>query len=217
MSDELGPGEGKKPEEEFPGPRDRRFANQLTATMIMFEVLIGVVGLVGGHWTGVQWSAYFHYQARALVLGVVAGGALFGFNAILLFTGGRKNPFYRWIYRPFARALLKPLKMLSFEDIIFISLLSGFAEEILFRGWILSSFQNEMIGLVVSSILFGIIHIWSQQGIGYGIYAVVMGFFLGGLFLYSGNIWTPILAHMFNNLLGMSAMKYEFTPGIKKN
>lgn len=214
MKPENNRGEGDSGDE-FPGRDEAGLANQLTVSLIVFEVVVGLAGLIGGRWSGVRWAYYFRYQFNAVLLGVVGGGALFGINSLLLFTGGRRNPLFRWVYRPFARALLKVLKLLSLEDVVFISLLSGCAEELFFRGWVLSSFENKFLGLVVSSLLFGVVHVWGKQGIGYGIYAVAMGFLLGGLFIYSGNIWAPILAHIFNNLLGMLAMKYELTPGVK--
>ncbi len=207
------PGEPEQPEK--PGeqpPEQRVFANRLTVTLIIFELAVGIIGLIGGHLFGVQWSYFFRFEMEAISLGVVTGAAIFGFNALVLFSWVEHNPFYRWVYEPFARALLKPLQMLSIEDIIFISILSGVAEELLFRGWLLASFDNHWVGLVVSSVVFGVIHIWSRQGIGYGVYATGMGFVLGLLFIFTGVIWAPILAHGVNNLFSMISMKYGLTP-----
>ncbi|GEM_PF-5599927 len=191
------------------------FANRLTVTLIVFELAVGIFGLVGGHLSGVDWPYFFRFENEAISLGVVTGAAIFGFNALVLFSWVERNPLYRWVYEPFARALLKPLKMLSIEDIIFISILSGVAEELLFRGWIMGvffMFDRPWLGLVVSSVVFGLIHIWGRQGIGYGVYATGMGFVLGLLFIFTDVIWAPILAHGVNNLFSMISMKYGLTP-----
>lgn len=195
----------EKPEEPN-GPK--RAANRLTTTLIMLEGTLGVVGLVGGYWTGIDWVSLIRFTPLPFVVGLAAGVGLFVLHVVLLFPGGQKNPLYRWIYQPFEEVLVHRLRLLSLEDIFLISLMSGLAEEIMFRGWI----QNEL-GIVVASVLFGLVHIWGQRGLGYGIYAIGMGFILGGLYMYTGSLWAPAAAHILNNLIGLLSIKFDWTPG----
>ncbi len=195
------------PGEDEQDPGD--IANHITSSLIIFEGLIGLVGLLIGAWAGVPWGQYFTYDLHALLIGLAAGVGMFLFHLVLMFPGGEKNPLYRWIYRPFARALLKPLKLLGLEDIFLIACISGVGEEVFFRG-----FLQWQFGIVPASIIFGLIHIWGKKALPYALYAIAMGFYLGGIYIYTGNIWTPILAHLINNLLGLLAIKYDLAPEI---
>lgn len=198
-----------EPDEPSDGPRGPEpGANQLTTTLIMLEGTLGVVGVVGGYWTGIDWVSIIRFRPLPFALGIGAGVGLFLLHVVLLFPGGEKNPLYRWIYRPFEEVLVHRLRLLSLEDIFLVSLMSGLAEEIMFRGWV----QSEL-GLVVASVLFGLVHIWGQRGVGYGIYAIGMGFVLGGLFMYTGSLWAPAAAHVLNNLIGLLSIKFDWTPG----
>jgi membrane protease YdiL (CAAX protease family) len=108
---------------------------------------------------------------------------------------------YRWareLAREFA-ALLGPLRT---RDIVYLAALSGLAEELLFRGALLP-----WIGLTASSLLFGIIHFHrSRRFLPWTAFAVVMGFVLGGCFLWTGDILSPILIHFTVNFFNLSGI-----------
>lgn len=81
-------------------------------------------------------------------------------------------------------------------------LLVGPAEELLFRGAVQGFFRRAFgvtPGIVLASILFGLIHIPALVGsgsqLGYVGVAVGLGLILGALYEYSGNILVPALAH----------------------
>ncbi|MFP4686844.1 MAG: CPBP family intramembrane glutamic endopeptidase [bacterium] len=205
----MEPQEHTFPEPETPKQR-RQFANSMTVTILIFEGLIGLAGLAGGAWVGVSWGYFLIPRPLYMLYGIAAGTFMFLVHLILIFPGGAKNPLYRWIYKPFADALLKPLGMLGFEDIILISIVSGFAEEMMFRGFIQTRF-----GIVAASLFFGLIHIWGKKALPYAIYAIAMGFYLGGFFYYANNLWIPMLAHTVNNLLGLLMIKLNYAPDIK--
>jgi membrane protease YdiL (CAAX protease family) len=207
----------QKPEEgpEIPDDPDpevkKAFANQLTTIIIVLEGLLGVGGILIGSWVGIEWSELIIPEPRAIAYGVLTGVGLVALHAILLFPGGDWNPLRRWIFDPFAETFLERMKLLSLEDILLISILSGTAEELLFRGWL----QTE-VNIVVASVVFGIIHIWGKDGIPYGLYAIGIGFVLGGAYWYTGNLWTPVIAHVLNNLFGLVANKYDWIPGLDR-
>lgn len=72
-------------------------------------------------------------------------------------------------------------------DLCFISVLAGFAEELLFRGVI-----QVKIGIIGASIIFGLLHFITPA---YCIIATIMGFYLGFLFQYYESILIPIQLH----------------------
>ncbi|MGM0380907.1 MAG: CPBP family intramembrane glutamic endopeptidase [bacterium] len=202
----------EEPEIEIPGDSEQDpgdIANHITTSLIIFEGLIGLVGIAAGVWLEIPWADSFTYNLRSLLIGAGAGLVMFLVHLLIMFPGKEKNPLYRWIYRPFARALLKPLKLLGLEDIFLVACISGIGEEIFFRG-----FLQWQFGIVPASIIFGIIHVWGKKAIPYALYATAMGFYLGGLYIYTGNLWTPILAHLLNNLFGLLAIKYDLAPEI---
>lgn len=183
-------------------------ASRFVTLTLFFEGGLALVGLLGGAWSGLNWALLARPSFGPILLGIAGGFGLFLAHLLLFFPLGDANPLYRYIYRPFKENLLARLPDLTLEDILFISVMSGIGEEILFRGWIQSQ-----IGIVVASVLFGVIHIWGREGIGYGCYAVAIGFFLGFLYSYTGNLWAPVLAHAVNNFLGLYAIQTDYLPG----
>lgn len=92
------------------------------------------------------------------------------------------------------------LKPLIFWDIIWLGLLPGMSEELLFRGVMLPSIGLNMTGLIVSSLCFGVLHMSSQQQWPYAVWAGVVGVMLGGSFLVTGNLLVPIVGHVAANV-----------------
>lgn len=90
------------------------------------------------------------------------------------------------------RGLLGPLENM---EVLAFALLSAVGEELFFRGALQSSF-----GLVISSLVFGMLHIGpSKKFLPWPFQAVAMGFAFGGLFWITGNLAAPILAHFVIN------------------
>lgn len=96
----------------------------------------------------------------------------------------------------FAEVFLRPLFLkCTIFDLAFISLLAGVGEELFFRGLLQPYFtqkSDEVMALVLTSILFGIFHPLSTI---YVILAALLGLFLGWMVLESGNLLPAILAH----------------------
>lgn len=78
-------------------------------------------------------------------------------------------------------------------------------EEIVFRGIILRFIGikwNTVAALVISSVLFGLIHIFNSGMTWMGIVGITLvGFMLGASYLYSGSIWMPLGIHWIWNVL----------------
>ena len=91
----------------------------------------------------------------------------------------------------------KPLHIVS-AFFLFLSVATG--EEIMFRGVLFRWIDEKwgfMVALIISSVLFGIIHIfepnatlWSSLAI-----AVEAGLLLGAAYKYFGTLWVPIGIH----------------------
>ncbi|MDY6804722.1 MAG: CPBP family intramembrane glutamic endopeptidase, partial [Cyanobacteriota bacterium] len=71
------------------------------------------------------------------------------------------------------------VKPLFWPDLIWLGLLPGLSEELLFRGVMLAAFGLNTTALIVSSVCFGVLHMSGKQQWPYMIWATVVGFLLG--------------------------------------
>lgn len=105
----------------------------------------------------------------------------------------------------FENALSPFVSKLSLVEIILVSSISGFCEEVFFRGILAAKF-----GIVISSLVFGLLHIPTGKDGKVWIYAVwatICAIFLAWIFLYYQNLWITVIAHIINNIIGMILLK----------
>ncbi len=96
----------------------------------------------------------------------------------------------------------------GFLTIIAVVALGPIVEEIIFRKSLFSLIKNQWIALVVSSLLFGLIHVTSEFSFANFIINLipylVSGFTLGLIYIYNKkNIWLSIFAHIITNLISV--------------
>ena len=140
-----------------------------------------------------------------------------GFDALLglaiaCFISGASSLIYRlWpAYRKSADLYLSlVLKPLLWPDLIWLGLLPGLSEELLFRGVMLPALGLDTSGLVVSSLCFGILHLSGWEQWPYAIWATVVGLLLGFSAIATGNLLVPIVAHILTNLLSSFLWKLD--------
>ena len=84
---------------------------------------------------------------------------------------------------------------------ITIALVPAFCEEFLFRGVILSNLMpyGRSTAIVISSLLFGLMHGNFYQFL----YTTVAGLVLGFIYVKTGSIWCSTLMHMLNNSISI--------------
>ena len=76
-----------------------------------------------------------------------------------------------------------------------VSLLAGFGEEALFRGFLqqgLAGAVGEPIAIAVAALAFGAAHAMSRA---YAVIATLIGVYLGALYAATDNLMVPIVAH----------------------
>ena len=115
-------------------------------------------------------------------------------------------PSYRRSADYYLQFVLKPL---FWPDLLWMGLLPGLSEELLFRGVMLPAIGMNLGGIVVSSLCFGVLHLSSLQQWPYVVWATLVGFLLGLSALETGNLLVPILAHIVTNLISSLAWKYN--------
>lgn len=107
-------------------------------------------------------------------------------------------PAYRQSADFYLQLVLKPLVL---PDLIWLGLLPGMSEELLFRGVMLPAVGLNPTGLIATSLLFGVLHLSGPQQWPYVVWASAVGFLLGYSALATGNLLVPIVAHVVTNLL----------------
>ncbi|MGL5066028.1 MAG: lysostaphin resistance A-like protein [Microcoleus sp.] len=115
-------------------------------------------------------------------------------------------PGYRRSADVYLEVVLKPL---FWPDLIWLGLLPGLSEELLFRGVMLSALGLNITGLIISSLCFGILHLGGMQQWPYAVWATAVGLLLGYSVLDTGNLLVPIIAHVCTNLISSCVWKWE--------
>lgn len=137
-----------------------------------------------------------------------------GFGSLLgvAIWGISRGLYQTWI--PYQRAsgdymalVLKPLKPF---DLIWLGLLPGISEEILFRGILLEIWGTGWEAVSLSSTLFGVAHLLSPKMWPYGVWAGVVGLVMAVSFVLSGNLLVPISAHVVTNILSGSFWQRQY-------
>lgn len=115
-------------------------------------------------------------------------------------------PQYRRSADFYLHLILKPL---AWVDLIWLGLLPGLSEELLFRGVVLPTLGFNTPALLVSSLFFGVLHFSGSQQWAYVIWATVIGIVLGLSALATGNLLVPIVAHIVTNLVSSYIWKFR--------
>ncbi|MBD2576749.1 CPBP family intramembrane glutamic endopeptidase [Oscillatoria sp. FACHB-1406] len=105
---------------------------------------------------------------------------------------------YRRSANYYLELVLKPLVL---PDYIWLGLLPGMSEELLFRGVMLPALGANTVAVVLSSVLFGILHLSGTKQWPYAVWATAIGLTLGFSAILTGNLLVPIIAHVLTNFL----------------
>jgi uncharacterized protein len=82
---------------------------------------------------------------------------------------------------------------------------AGIGEEWLFRGVV-----QPVVGIVLASVLFGLAHVGGFRMLPFGVWAMCMGFVLGGLAAVTGGLIAPIVAHGVYDMLALEYIRREW-------
>jgi len=132
------------------------------------------------------------FSQSAIVTGVLLGFGLLGASIILstLWTPYRLNA------EKYLNLIVTPL---AFPDLIWVGLLPGLSEELLFRGVMIPAFGYDLTAIAISSLLFGILHLNDSQNWYYVLWAIVIGAVFGYTAYATDNLLIPITAHIVVN------------------
>ena len=131
---------------------------------------------------------------QAASIGVLIGLGISAGSALIY----RIWPAYRHSADVYLTFVLTPLFV---SDCLWIGLLPGMSEELLFRGVMLPAFGLNTPGLLFSSLCFGIMHMSTPHQWPYAMWASGVGLIFGLSVLSTGNLLIPITAHIVTNFV----------------
>ncbi|MCH9056137.1 CPBP family intramembrane metalloprotease [Synechococcus sp. PCC 6717] len=171
-------------------------AMALTAILWLILARIWLYTPFAGGLLPLEWNGW----AFSIGLGLCCG--ITGLSGLLYAVW----PSYRQASDTYLTFVLTPL---AWPDLLWIGLLPGLSEELLFRGVLLPSLGLNWAGIIGTSICFGILHAGTRQHWPYALWATIVG----GLFAYSAvathNLLLPIVAHTCTNWLAAILWKIQ--------
>ena len=187
-----------------------RFARwQTLASVVGFELSLGLVALVIAGWLGLDLMANLRWDLATLNWAVVATVPLVG--AMLMLTRSQ----WRWVKvlnEPVETHLVPMFKNLPRGGLFLIALAAGTGEELLFRGVIqqgVTDAAGSLVGLVLASVVFGLAHALNRY---YVLITIVMGLYLGLLYQASENIALVLLVHALYDWAVLRFLLFRSTP-----
>ena len=165
-----------------------------------FELLLAVLALAWGWFfdqpvfTEMQWSL------NGVVVGIAAV-----IPPLAFFVWTLKSNLRLWRHhRELLESLFRPLfGRWSLLQLLAISLIAGVSEEAFFRGAVQGSLSERVgviLALVLASGLFGACHLLTWT---YAVIAAVIGAYLGLLWVWTGNLLTPMVTHAVYDLAAL--------------
>lgn len=145
------------------------------------------------------------WQLQNAVLGIGIGLGITAASAVIY----QLWPQYRLSASLYLQLVIQPL---VWTDLIWLGLLPGLSEELLFRGVIFPWVGLNWVGLILSSIVFGVLHLNSPQQWSYVVWVTVVGFVLGYSAWSTGNLLVPVIAHLTTNIITGVSWKITHPP-----
>ena len=140
---------------------------------------------------------FFKLDILHITLGIVIG-FLLAFAGYLFYLFAKKTKIFYATVELFEDMLSPNFIETTVIDAILISIISGFCEEVFFRGLL-----AQKIGIIFSSIAFGLLHFPGVKFWIYGVWATCSGMLLCWLLNFTGSLFPPIATHAINNFIGL--------------
>jgi uncharacterized protein len=197
--------------------RQRRYRAWVLKSFLLFGGLTVVCLAIVGRLRGLRvLPPEFASLAQSIhaVLGnvpVPSGGFVVGFGAALLvglIAGVLAVKVIKHKSKVVVAGDIEPLMPRNWQESAHVALLSlnaGFSEELFFRLLLplllTLLFGKPVLAFVVAGVTFGAIHAY-QGAIGIAATSV-LGFALTGLYLWTGNLWAAVCAHILLDMIGL--------------
>lgn len=177
--------------------------NVWAGLLLTLWVLLLVPTLGTIKWLKLDWRKTLHLRAPPPL--AMVGALLLGVSAFI-WVGASANAFHEAflpvpkIFEEIMRTTFTPPDtVIGKVGLIAVAALSpAICEEVVFRGFLLSSFRGRTSGavaVVVTAVLFGLFHLSIYRLIG----TTALGLVMGWLVWHTRSIWPAVLFHFLNN------------------
>lgn len=171
-------------------------------------VFYGLLAGAGLGWNALAGTPWAFADAASAARGISWGrdlalGGLAGLGVIGLSDAVTRRT--RW-GEELARALGRLLGPLTAVQCVALAGVSGFAEEVFFRGAL-----QPRVGWAAASLLFGLAHFAPRRELWpWTLFAVGAGGLLGGLYALTGNLVAPIATHFLVNAVNLRLLARRY-------
>ncbi len=181
---------------------------------LVFEGGLGLGAVLLARWFHLPSPfSQIEWNLAGLAWGAGAGTSM----ALLLMLGlWIRVPWLMEMLRALDEALLPTLRRCGLLDVAFIAALAGIGEELLFRcvvqggiAAVIGGTAGPWIGLAIAAVAFGFLHPLTR---GYIVVAGLFGLVLGLLWMASGNLLAPIVAHGWYDFLALQYLAHGRKP-----
>ena len=177
----------------------------------VFEGSLLLLSLIWGYFAEINPFGHIYLNHTDIALAILASIVFVFLNFIAINKFSEYISFFRRLKDGYEE-ITGIAANITIPGALLIAAISGFSEEIFFRGIL-----QQQFGIIIASVVFGLLHIGSARTVNYGIYAITGGFYFGLLYLVSGNLLVPIIAHILNNFMALPYMKYYYRKYVTRN
>lgn len=170
----------------------------LGATAV-FLWLVAAIAIFGFHFQMI--SMRWNFPEAMLGLGL---GAAVSLGSLSLYRS------VSWFEQAAEGNLMMIVKPMEFQDLIWLGVLPGLSEELLFRGVILPEIGLNWWGIGVSSAIFGVLHLANPRNFAYVFWAMFVGLSFGWVTAETENLLAAVIAHVTTNILSGWIWKQYF-------
>ncbi len=148
----------------------------------------------------VNFYGYKKISLKSMFISIAIGACVYVLNIFIASFFAIILQIFGYKYSPSVESSSFPFHMLI-VSVIFTAILPAVCEETAHRGMVLKGLSSagKMKALVISSILFGLMHMNIEQFF----YATIIGFFVGYLAIVCDSIYPAMIIHFMNNFLNV--------------
>ncbi len=178
-----------------------------TQVLVFMGVTASILLAISQVWKkiGLITTIPVEFSSSALIKGFIVGIIIIISSAIVT----QLWPQYRVSAEKYLDFVITPL---AITDLIWVGLLPGLSEELLFRGVMIPALGYDWFALIVSSVFFGVLHLNDRESWHYVVWAIFIGFVLGYSAYVTNNLLVPIVAHILTNLFSSLYWKLKSQP-----
>lgn len=184
-------------EKQTPGIREALYRGASIQQWIILTLILGLCSFYQRDWTQMGFNPLADTPATWIGLTIVVAYAAF---SLTILNRARSRPatdqwLRGWVSNTPGREV-GPTTEREMQWFVWVSLTAGICEEIIYRGylmWYFSSYFDPWSALIITSVLFGLNHIY--QGAKGILITGAMGLVMGYLFIMTHSLVIPILLH----------------------